>query len=141
VCKRMGQARLIPWPPSSPDLTLCDFYLWSYVKNQVYQPPDVTVPSRDLGTNFTGNSQCRWVTVEASMGRIGISRWRLRSNQSSASRALLDKLNEFPCCFQVVSLSVFLTVSKIQQLLPTQIIQNSPDSLPLISYVLIRNLD
>jgi hypothetical protein len=27
----------IGWPPRSPDLTPCDFFLWSYLKSQVYQ--------------------------------------------------------------------------------------------------------
>jgi len=26
-------------PPRSPDATLCDFFLWGYVKDQVYVPP------------------------------------------------------------------------------------------------------
>lgn len=24
------------WPPQSPDLTPCDFFLWGYIKNNVY---------------------------------------------------------------------------------------------------------
>ena len=27
------------WPPRSPDLTVCDFFLWGYVKDKVYVPP------------------------------------------------------------------------------------------------------
>ena len=27
----------VGWPPSSPDLTPCDFFLWGHVKSQVYQ--------------------------------------------------------------------------------------------------------
>jgi len=27
------------WPPSSPDLTVCDFFLWGYVKDRVCVPP------------------------------------------------------------------------------------------------------
>jgi hypothetical protein len=27
------------WPPRSPDLTPCDFFLWEYVKDVVYIPP------------------------------------------------------------------------------------------------------
>jgi hypothetical protein len=27
------------WPPRSPDATPCDFFLWGYVKDQVYIPP------------------------------------------------------------------------------------------------------
>jgi len=26
-------------PPHSPDATQCDFFLWGYVKDQVYVPP------------------------------------------------------------------------------------------------------
>lgn len=28
-----------PWPPRSPDLTVCDFFLWGYIKDKVYVPP------------------------------------------------------------------------------------------------------
>ena len=27
------------WPPRSPDLTMCDFFLWCAVKDNVYVPP------------------------------------------------------------------------------------------------------
>ena len=27
------------WPPRSPDLTSCDFFLWGYVKDNAYKPP------------------------------------------------------------------------------------------------------
>jgi len=30
---------LLAWPPRSPDTTPCDFFLWHYVKDQVYVPP------------------------------------------------------------------------------------------------------
>ena len=30
---------LCAWPPRSPDLTVCDFFLWGYVKDRVYVPP------------------------------------------------------------------------------------------------------
>ena len=30
---------LMPWPPRSPDLTPCDFFLWGFVKGLVYVPP------------------------------------------------------------------------------------------------------
>lgn len=26
----------IPWPPRSPDLTVCDYFLWGYLKSKVY---------------------------------------------------------------------------------------------------------
>jgi hypothetical protein len=29
-------AALIPWPPRSPDLIPCDFFLWGYVKDKLY---------------------------------------------------------------------------------------------------------
>ena len=27
------------WPPRSPDLSVCVFFLWGYVKDRVYVPP------------------------------------------------------------------------------------------------------
>ena len=30
---------LTTWPPRSPDATPCDFFVWGYVKDQVYVPP------------------------------------------------------------------------------------------------------
>ena len=29
----------MPWPPRSPDITPCDFFLWGFVKSQVYREP------------------------------------------------------------------------------------------------------
>ena len=34
-----GDNHLLPWPPRSPDLTQCDFFLWGFVKYSVYVPP------------------------------------------------------------------------------------------------------
>ena len=30
----------VPWPPRSPDLSLCDFFLWGHLKNPVYARPE-----------------------------------------------------------------------------------------------------
>ena len=38
---------LLAWPPRSPDATPCDFFLWGYVKDQVYVPP-LPVSTREL---------------------------------------------------------------------------------------------
>jgi hypothetical protein len=35
----------IRWPPRSPDLTPCDFFLWGYLKAQVYQHRSKTLES------------------------------------------------------------------------------------------------
>ena len=31
----------VEWPPRSPDLTPCDFFLWGYLKSKVYTSPPV----------------------------------------------------------------------------------------------------
>ena len=33
VISRFGD---VPWPPCSPDLSMCDFYLWRFLKSRVY---------------------------------------------------------------------------------------------------------
>lgn len=34
----------MPWPPRSPDLTPCDFFLWGFLKSKVYQTRPSTIP-------------------------------------------------------------------------------------------------
>ena len=38
------------WPPRSPDLNPCDFYLWGYLKSVVYNPLPKTLD--DLKANI-----------------------------------------------------------------------------------------
>ena len=33
----------VEWPPRSPDLTPCDFFLWGYLKSKVYTSPPATI--------------------------------------------------------------------------------------------------
>ncbi len=33
----MGRGGPISWPSRSPDLTPCDYFLWGYIKDKVYQ--------------------------------------------------------------------------------------------------------
>ncbi|GBL84624.1 hypothetical protein AVEN_191085-1 [Araneus ventricosus] len=41
----IGSGGVIPWPARSPDLTLLDFNVWGFVKDQVYHPPlSKTIP-------------------------------------------------------------------------------------------------
>jgi hypothetical protein len=34
-----GDQELIRWPPRSPDLTPCDFFLWGFIKVRDFVPP------------------------------------------------------------------------------------------------------
>jgi len=38
ACTSHNDSPLLPWPPRSPDLTPCDFFLWGYIKDRVYVP-------------------------------------------------------------------------------------------------------
>ncbi|KAG4068807.1 hypothetical protein HA402_002498 [Bradysia odoriphaga] len=40
----IGRAGPFPWPARSPDLTPLDFFLWGYVKHQVYQKRPSDIP-------------------------------------------------------------------------------------------------
>ena len=35
----IGRGGKISWPPRSPDLTPCDFFLWGYIKSKLYSTP------------------------------------------------------------------------------------------------------
>ena len=37
--KSAQDSALCAWHPRSPDITPCDFYLWGYIKDNVYVPP------------------------------------------------------------------------------------------------------
>src|SRR5215469_14392144 len=39
VRARQNDQVFCKWPPRSPDLTVCDLFLWGYVKDRVYVPP------------------------------------------------------------------------------------------------------
>jgi hypothetical protein len=42
----ISRNRDIPWPPHSPDLTACDFFLWGYLKTKVFEAdPPGTIPA------------------------------------------------------------------------------------------------
>jgi len=64
-------------PPRSPDATPCDFFLWGYVKDQVYVPP---VPAKCPATGGT-NQNRHWnhhrCHATDSLERTGLSCWCL----------------------------------------------------------------
>jgi len=33
----------VPWPPHSPDLSTCDFFLWGFLKSRVYNHKPYTL--------------------------------------------------------------------------------------------------
>lgn len=39
----IGRRGPLEWPPRSPDLAPCDFFLWGYLKEQVYRPRPATI--------------------------------------------------------------------------------------------------
>ncbi|GBO06375.1 hypothetical protein AVEN_211067-1 [Araneus ventricosus] len=54
----IGYGGFQEWPPSSPDLTPIDFFLWGYLKQQVYATPPPTLQEiqrriTDAFTNVT----------------------------------------------------------------------------------------
>jgi hypothetical protein len=54
------------WPSRSPDATPCDFFLWGYVKDQVYVPPvpasipELKVRIRTATETITADMQTVW---------------------------------------------------------------------------------
>ena len=61
VVRNMFPGRLIsrfgdvPWPPRSPDLSTCDFFLWGYLKQRVYiHKPRTLMELKDAITEQVG---------------------------------------------------------------------------------------
>ena len=55
----IGLGHQAEWPPRSPDLTPCDFFLWGYLKSKVFvSPPDSLDDLRQrIRTSFTNLRQ------------------------------------------------------------------------------------
>jgi hypothetical protein len=47
-----GDNNLLHWPPRSLDLTPCDFFLWGFVKVNLYVPP-LPTPIQELSDRIT----------------------------------------------------------------------------------------
>ena len=59
-----------PWPAQSPDLTFCGYFLWGYVKDKVFVPPQpVSIP--DLKNKLP--QLCRPSHLTCCMAGIGLS--------------------------------------------------------------------
>jgi hypothetical protein len=67
----------IGWPPHSPDLTLCDFFLWGYFKAQVYQHHPQTL--EDLKEAITQEV----AAIPPEMTRMVMEKYQERLNQCS----------------------------------------------------------
>ena len=51
------------WPPRSPDLTICDFFLWGYIKNKVFTTPprNINYLRKGIITEFNELKQHRQI--------------------------------------------------------------------------------
>jgi hypothetical protein len=93
----IGRGGPIAWPPRSPDLTPLGIFLWSYVKNIVFQRPSAP-ESPHKGCCGYGNTKHASNNVER--GRI--SSGDLSCHQGSPHRNLLRKL----CTIKTLILSL-----------------------------------
>ena len=49
----------VEWPPISPDLTCCDFFLWGHLKSKVFTspPPDIATLRQKIIDEFDVSRQ------------------------------------------------------------------------------------
>ncbi len=63
-----------PWPPRSPDLSTCDFFLWGYLKSKVYANGPNSL--QDLRRNI--EQEIRGISRETRQKVVGNFVWRLQ---------------------------------------------------------------
>ena len=68
------------WPPRSPDLTPCDYFLWGYIKSKVYVTPPASL--NDL------------------RGRISQVFDTLKRDPNMIKRAMREMLNRVQVCME-----------------------------------------
>jgi hypothetical protein len=56
----------VKWPPRSPDITPCDFFLWGHIKDLVYVPPF----PRDVAELKERIREATATVDEAMLGRV-----------------------------------------------------------------------
>ena len=105
------------WPPRSPDLRPCDFFLWGYVKDNAYKPP-LPQNVRELQDRLRAAVQ----TVDGNMLKrvwqagVRLSYWHLQSNEGRSHWAFVswfllgNKLGHLH--YLCVKLYLILTVNK-----------------------------
>lgn len=83
-------------PPHSPDLTPCDYFLWGYVKEQVFVPT-VPLDIGELKLNYRSHQENWQEHVRKSMGWAGLETGHLSGHKWSSYWASLGyaKLSEF----------------------------------------------
>ena len=60
-----GDQILLAWPPRSPDATPCDFFLWRYVKDQVYVPPlPASIPELKVRIRTASNKNLECCSIK-----------------------------------------------------------------------------
>ena len=64
----IGLGHQVEWPPRSPDLTPCDFFLWGYLKSKVFiSPPDSLDDLRQRITNEFTNLRQKPHIIQSAM--------------------------------------------------------------------------
>ena len=61
------------WPPRSPDMTPCDFFLWGYIKERVCVPP-LPADLDELTNRITAAVKSVAEDTQTRFGRIQLSR-------------------------------------------------------------------
>lgn len=56
----IGRGGILSWPPRSPDLAPCDFFLWPHLKNKIYKPNHSFNNIEELKQAIIG--ECRNIT-------------------------------------------------------------------------------
>jgi len=84
----------IGWPPRSPDLTPCDFYLWDYLKAKVYGQHPITLEA----LKEARRQEVAAITPEMVLNVIDNYRERLHQCINIQGRHLSDVLFKTHCC-------------------------------------------
>lgn len=63
------------WPTRSPDLTPCDYFLWDYLKDRVYQTPPETLQILQQRIN----EECATLRQNRAMIRNAVRHMRIRT--------------------------------------------------------------
>lgn len=102
------------WPPRSPDMTACDFFLWGYLKDRVFVPPlprdleELKTRIREAAATVTEDMLKRvWEEFDYRLDICRVTRGSHTESVQGANRTLRARL-QTDVCLKGLSFVVFV---------------------------------
>ncbi|GBM33650.1 hypothetical protein AVEN_77569-1 [Araneus ventricosus] len=98
------------WPPRSPDLNPCDFWLWGFIKDQVYREKPATLlhPNDSIIRHVRGIIED---LLRSSVGNTVLRMERVMENNGTYIKIMENVLSPCSATYRRLLVLIFLTIN------------------------------